>query len=217
MRGGTHKKASRPAVFLDRDGTLIEHIHFLSDPDQVRILPGIALALRRLREAGYALVVVTNQSGVGRGIFPEERLHAVHEEMNRQLAEAGASVDAIYYCTEAPRGDDKTAIEHPDRKPAPGMLLRASADLGLDIGASWMVGDVIIDVLTGINAGCRGSVLVRSGKAISAADLARLDVSYETADDLLAALDLILGAEPGAGMSPDPAGADGNELEGLLR
>lgn|GEM_PF-314078 len=198
---GAVVRKRRPAVFLDRDGTLIEQVHYLSDPKAVRVLPGIALALRRLREAGFANVVVTNQSAVGRGMFPEERLHVIHEEMNRQLAEEGAAIDAIYYCTHAPSVEDRTAIEHPDRKPAPGMLLRAAADLDLDLSASWMVGDMISDVLTGINAGCRGSVLVRTGKGLTE-DEAELDFKYEVADDLLAALDMILGGGQGVGISP---------------
>ena len=101
--------------------------------------------------------------------------------MNRQLAAEGATLDAIYYCPEAPAGDDRTVIEHGDRKPGPGMLLRAAEDLGLDLGASWMVGDMISDVLAGINAGCRGSILVRTGKGLTEAE--RPDVEY-CEDDL---------------------------------
>ena len=102
-------------------------------------------------------MLVTNQSAIGRGMLTEDRLDLIHDEMNRQLAAAGAALDAIYYCPEAPAGDDRTVVEHPDRKPGPGMLLRAAAELGLDLGASWMVGDMISDVLAGLNAGCRGA------------------------------------------------------------
>ena len=154
---------TRPAVFLDRDGTLIEHVHYLSDPALVRLLPGAAEALKRLRRAGFARVLVTNQSAIGRGMLTEERLDQIHTEMNRQLAACGATIDAIYYCPDAPAGDDRTVVENPDRKPGPGMLLRAAADLKLDLGASWMVGDLISDVLAGLNAGCR-SILVESGQ-----------------------------------------------------
>src|SRR6476620_699626 len=90
----------RPGVFLDRDGTLIEHVHYLSDPGLVRILPGAAEAIKRLRRAGFACVLVTNQSAVGRGMIAEARLHEIHAEMDRQLAEHGAALDAIYYCTD---------------------------------------------------------------------------------------------------------------------
>ena len=93
---------TRPAVFLDRDGTLIEHVHYLSDPALVRLLPGAAEALRRLRRAGFACVLVTNQSAIGRGMLTEERLDQIHAEMNRQLAAEGATLDAIYYCPDAP-------------------------------------------------------------------------------------------------------------------
>ena len=93
--------ARRPAVFLDRDGTLIEDVHYLSDPARVRLLPGTAEALRRLQDAGFARVVVTNQSAIGRGMITEAQLHLIHEEMNRQLDAEGTTVDAIYFCPEA--------------------------------------------------------------------------------------------------------------------
>ena len=108
-------------------------------------------------------MLVTNQSAIGRGMLTEERLEEIHDEMNRQLAAAGAALDAIYYCPAAPAGDDRTVVECPDRKPGPGMLLRAAGELGLDLAASWMVGDMISDVLAGLNAGCR-SILVQTGR-----------------------------------------------------
>jgi D-glycero-D-manno-heptose 1,7-bisphosphate phosphatase len=181
----------RRAVFLDRDGTIIEQVHYLSDPRLVRLLPGAADALRRFRDAGFASVVITNQSAIGRGILTEARLHEIHDEMARQLAAEDVAVDAIYYCPEAPSGDDRTAVEHGDRKPGPGMLIRAAGEMGLDLASSWMVGDMISDVLAGINAGCRGSILVRTGKGLSDEE-ARLDANYQAADDLPAAADLIL-------------------------
>jgi D,D-heptose 1,7-bisphosphate phosphatase len=183
----------RPAVFLDRDGTLIEQVHYLSDPGLVRLLPGAGETLRRLREAGFATVLVTNQSAIGRGLLTESRLHLIHDEMNRQLAAEETAIDAIYFCPEAPTAADRTVIEHGDRKPGPGMLLRAAAEMGLDLGASWMVGDMISDVLAGINAGCRGSILVRTGKGLSRGEEALgLESQYQVADDLLAAVGLIL-------------------------
>jgi D-glycero-D-manno-heptose 1,7-bisphosphate phosphatase len=181
----------QPAVFLDRDGTLIEHVHYLSDPSQVRLLPGTALALQRLHGAGFACIVVTNQSAIGRGMITEDQLHRIHDEMNRQLAAESTTVDAIYFCPEAPAGDDRFTVEHGDRKPGPGMLIRAAEELDLDLGASWMVGDMISDILAGINARCQGSILVRTGKGLSHAEVP-LDVAHQVADDLLAATDLIL-------------------------
>lgn len=181
----------RPAVFLDRDGTIIEDVPYLADPAGVRLLPGAAEGLRRLRGAGFACVVVTNQSGVGRGYFPESALPAVHDELSRRLAAEGVALDGIYYCTAAPTCDDPTAVDHPDRKPGPGMLVRAARDLGLDLAASWMVGDKVADVLAGHNARCRGSVLVLTGQgARDARDYPSL-VGL-TAPDLLAAAELIL-------------------------
>jgi D-glycero-D-manno-heptose 1,7-bisphosphate phosphatase len=180
----------RPAVFLDRDGTVIELVDYLSDPDQVRLIPGAAGALKRLRAAGFTCVVVSNQSGVGRGMFAEEAVHAVHAAMARRLAAEGAAVDAVEFCPAAPPAPGET--EHPDRKPNPGMLLRAARRLNLDLGASWMVGDSVVDVRAGAAAGCRGCVLVRTGKDLPdpASDPG---LAYETAADLPAAADLILG------------------------
>jgi D-glycero-D-manno-heptose 1,7-bisphosphate phosphatase len=185
-------------VFLDRDGTVIEQVHYLSDPTRVRLLPGTAEALRRLHGAGYACVVVTNQSAIGRGMLTESQLHLIHDEMNRQLAAENAAVDAIYYCPEPPAGDDRTIVEHGDRKPGPGMLIRAARELGLDLCASWMVGDMISDILAGINARCQGSILVRTGKGLSESE-GTLDVNYQVANDLRAAVELILASSQSAG------------------
>jgi D,D-heptose 1,7-bisphosphate phosphatase len=186
----TGRGVPRAAVFLDRDGTLIEHVPYLSDPARVRLLPGSAEALVRLRRAGFACVLVTNQSAIGRGMLSKDRLAAIHTELNRQLAECGAVLDGIYYCPDAPAGEDRTVVERPDRKPGPGMLLRAATELKLDLGASWMVGDLISDVLAGLNAGCR-SILVQSGQA-TAAETALVADRAPVAADLAAATDLIL-------------------------
>jgi len=180
----------QPAVFLDRDGTLIEHVPYLDDPALVRLLPGAAEALKRLRRAGFALVLVTNQSAIGRGMLTENRLDEIHTELNRQLAASGVTVDGIYYCPVAPDGIDRTMIEHPDRKPGPGMLLQSTADLKLDLAASWMVGDLISDVLAGLNAGCR-SILVKSGQALPG-DTESLAGRALVVSDLAAAADSIL-------------------------
>ena len=186
------KAARRPAVFLDRDGTLIEHVHYLSDPDHVRLLPGAATALTRLRRAGFVCVLVTNQSAIGRGMITEARLHEIHVTMNRQLAEAGAALDAIYFCPDMPAGDDRTVVENSRRKPGPGMLLQAADELGVELADSWMIGDLISDVLAGLNAGCR-SILVPSGKT-PASDLEAHSSAgiYLTATDFAAASQLIL-------------------------
>jgi D-glycero-D-manno-heptose 1,7-bisphosphate phosphatase len=202
MSGGTDvvRPGKGPAVFLDRDGTLIAHVPYLSDPALVRLLPGSAEALRRLRKEGFTCVVITNQSAVGRGMITHKRVEQIHDELRRQLAEHGAELDAIYYCPVAPKSDDPTVSEHPDRKPSPGLLLRAADELGLDLGSSWMIGDMISDVLAGRKAGCRGSILVRTGKALASAEADAYD--FETCDDLLAATDLILSQSANAGGKP---------------
>ena len=189
-RTATQCGTPRPAVFLDRDGTLIEHVPYLSDPTLVRLLPGAAETLKRLRHAGFACVLVTNQSAIGRGMLTEDRLDQIHTELHRQLAAAGATLDGIYYCPDAPSSDDQTVVEHHDRKPGPGMLIRAADDMKLDLSASWMVGDLISDVLAGINAGCR-SILIQSGQTSPAAADAFVGRSV-IAPDLAAAATLIL-------------------------
>jgi D,D-heptose 1,7-bisphosphate phosphatase len=185
------RPGGRPAVFLDRDGTIIEHVHYLADPDDVRLIPGAAEAIEQLRKVGFACVVVTNQSAIGRGMITLAQLDLIHDEMNRQLAEAGTAVDAIEFCPEAPSGDDRTVIDHPDRKPAPGMLFRAAETMGLDLDASWMVGDLISDVLAGLNAGCQGNVLVKTGKDRGAGEPGP-GAEYHVVDDISSAATLIL-------------------------
>ncbi len=181
-----------PAVFLDRDGTLIEHVHYLSSPQQVRLLPGAADAVKRLRNAGFRCVVVTNQSAIGRGIITEEDLRRIHLEMNRQLAEDGTFLDGIYYCPDVPDGDDRTVVSHPDRKPGPGMLLRGASDLGLELGSSWMVGDAVSDILAGWNAGCQ-SLLVACGQTkVACGEAELMGRRYRVVPDLAAAVEIIL-------------------------
>ena len=183
----TPARPQRPAVFLDRDGTVVEFVDYLCDPAQVRLIPRAGEALRRLREAGYACVLVTNQSGVGRGWFPESAVDSVHDELAGRLAAVGAALDAVYYCPAAPPPTGPR--DDPDRKPNPGMLLRAANDLNLDLRASWMIGDSLSDVQAGLNAGCRGSILVQTGKFAPPSDG---DPRWATVLDLLAAAELIL-------------------------
>ena len=158
------------AVFLDRDNTLIEDPGYLADPDGVRILPGVELALKSLAQAGYLLVVVTNQSGIARGLLTEEALQDVHERMLELLTKKGAHIDEIYYCPYFADGTvPEYAIESDLRKPEPGMLLQAADDLDLDLDASWMVGDSSRDVEAGQRAGCR-TVRIRTPHDDSVAD-----------------------------------------------
>ncbi|MDH3521285.1 MAG: HAD family hydrolase [Myxococcales bacterium] len=176
--------STRAAAFLDRDGTLIEWIHLLTEAARVRLIAGAAQGVRTLQAAGYRCVVVTNQSVIGRGMLSEAGLGKIHAEMARQLAAHGCVLDGLYFCPEAPRQEDPSVLEHPDRKPGPGMLLRAAAELGLDPSRSWMIGDSLADMLAGHNAGCRGSILVRTGKgaAVDAAHPAIDHVARDLAD-----------------------------------
>ncbi|MGH9350318.1 MAG: D-glycero-alpha-D-manno-heptose-1,7-bisphosphate 7-phosphatase [Vicinamibacterales bacterium] len=155
----------RPAVFLDRDGTLIEDVDYLNSFDQMALFPWTVDALRLAGRAGFLTVVVTNQSAVGRGIVSEDFVVATHEELSRRLARGGASIDAFYFCPHHPdavieryRGACRC------RKPEPGMIEDAVRDLDIDLARSWVVGDRWIDVAMGTAAGAR-SVLVRTGHA----------------------------------------------------
>jgi D,D-heptose 1,7-bisphosphate phosphatase len=150
------------AVFLDRDSVLIEDPGVLADTSGVKLLPGVELALRSLAQVGYKLIVVTNQSAVARGLLTEEALAAIHDELNRQLRERGVVLDGIYYCPYHPEGTvDRYAHDSDERKPKPGMLLRAARDFDIELPESWMIGDSPHDVEAGQRAGCR-TVRVRS-------------------------------------------------------
>jgi D-glycero-D-manno-heptose 1,7-bisphosphate phosphatase len=154
-----------PAVFLDRDGTLIDDVDYLSGIDQVTLFPWTIDALRLLARAGFLIVVVTNQSAVARGIVTEEFINATHAELNRRLGRGGARVDAFYFC---PHHPDATIERYRGqcrcRKPEPGMIEDAARDLSIDLSGSWMVGDRWIDVATGNAAGVR-ALLVKTGHA----------------------------------------------------
>ena len=166
---------------------------YLADPAGIRLLPGAAEALVRLGRAGFARVLVTNQSGIGRGFFTEDRLRAIHAELEGRLAARGASLDGIYYCTAAPA--EGGAPDCPDRKPAPGMLLRGADELGIDLGASWMVGDKMSDVLAGLGAGCRSILLRAEASDVPEPPPPAAAGRYRVAPDLAAAVDLILAGE----------------------
>jgi D,D-heptose 1,7-bisphosphate phosphatase len=146
---------SNKAIFLDRDDTLIEDPGYISDPDQVRLLETVPEALNGFRKMGYKLVVVTNQSGIARGILTEETLKAIHARFKELLAEKNAYVDRIYYCPYHVDGAvDKYRKPSDNRKPNPGMLLEAARDMDIDLSASWCVGNGLSDVEAGQRAGC---------------------------------------------------------------
>lgn len=167
------------AVFLDRDGTLIEDLGYPREPDRVRLLAGVAEALAQLQGAGFQLVVVGNQSGIGRGIISQEEACGVHERFETLLAGEGISLQAVKYCPHAPWDDCDC------RKPSPMLLLAAADELGLELTASFMVGDKPSDVEAGRRAGCSTILLARGGAVCDHAD----HVARDWAD----ALDFILG------------------------
>lgn len=150
------------AVFLDRDDTLIDDPGYINHPDQVELLPGAVEALVQLRKMGYKLIVVSNQSGVARGIVSEDVLEHIHQRLRELLGRGNAHLDAIYYCPYHPEGviEDYRA-ESDLRKPNPGMLLRAADELKIDLSESWMIGDSYRDVIAGKRAGCK-TVLINS-------------------------------------------------------
>ena len=167
QRSRPHSPLTTPmghrAVFLDRDGTICEEVGYLDSVEQLRLIPGSAAAIRLLNERGLKAVVVTNQSGVARGFFSELRLQEVHEELERLLRLEGAYLDGIYYCPHHPSDGNEPYIGVCDcRKPASGLLLRAAADLGLDLGASYVIGDHHSDVECAQRAGAIG-ILVLTG------------------------------------------------------
>jgi D-glycero-D-manno-heptose 1,7-bisphosphate phosphatase len=152
-----------PAVFLDKDGTLVEDVPYNVDPGRIRLAPGAAAGLRLLHQAGYRLLVVSNQSGVARGYFREQALAAVDERLRRLLAECAVPLAGFYYCPHHPDGVVKQhALVCTCRKPAPGLILRAAWEHGVDLARSWLVGDILDDVEAGRRAGCR-TILLDTG------------------------------------------------------
>lgn len=161
----------KSAVFIDRDGVLNRMVydptHGLLDsprrPDQVQMILGAGAFLRDIRAAGYLALVVTNQPGLAKGTMTESELVAVHRELAQQLALEGGAWDALYYCPHhpgpCPGGDPRFILACDCRKPAPGLLLKGAAEHGIDLAASWMVGDGLVDVAAGRRAGCK-TVLV---------------------------------------------------------
>ena len=142
------------AVFFDRDGTLMEEVHYCADPALVKVYPGVSEALAKLKAAGFHIFVVTNQSGIGRGLMTVDQYRAVQAEFLRQIGPG--LVDASYFCPDPP------GVPSTRRKPEPGMLLEAAAEYAIDLPHSWTVGDKAIDVECGRRAGTR-TILVATG------------------------------------------------------
>lgn len=171
----------RKAAFLDRDGTLIEEVNFLSKVDDLQIFPYTFEAVKLLKDAGFLVIVVTNQSGIGRGIYEADAMHAIHEELQSQL---GGMIDAFYFCPHLPC-DGCTC-----RKPSLGMIESAAADFPIEFEGSWIIGDKKIDVETGRNAGVR-SAMVMTG--YGRAHVGKLETEPDViAEDLLDAVRAML-------------------------
>lgn len=185
----------RRAVFLDRDGTINAERSYILKPDDFEMIAGVPAAVRRLNDAGYLTILVTNQPIIARGHCSLDSLHAIHDKMTRLLAAEGAHLDHIYFCPHSPPGDYPHGI--PDllmlcecRKPKGGMLRQAQAELNIDLARSWIVGDSTVDIKAGGECGVK-TILVetghggRDGKCAATPDF--------TAPDLAAAVDVILG------------------------
>lgn len=150
--------SGRPAVFLDRDGTINVEVNYLHRVDDFVMIPGVAEAIARLNRDGWPVIVVTNQAGIARGLYDVAALEGLHAHLQQALAQHGAHIDAFYFCP-----------HHPDftgpctcRKPEPGMLLKAAEDHGIDLARSWLIGDSLGDIGAGRAAGCH-TILVRTG------------------------------------------------------
>ncbi len=170
---------TQPAIFLDRDGTLMQEVNYCRDPALVRVFDGAGEALRRLKDGGFVLVIITNQSGIARGLLTMADFEKVQAQLLERLG--GGLIAATYMCPDGPEGESGR------RKPSPAMVLEAARDLGLDLARSWFVGDKQIDVRCGLAAGTR-AVLLRTGHGCDA-DAAG---AHFVAKDIASAADFIL-------------------------
>ncbi|MBP7032785.1 MAG: HAD family hydrolase [Syntrophobacterales bacterium] len=177
------------AVFLDRDGTMNEEVNYLSRMEQLRLYPQTVEAIRMVNAAGMKAVVVTNQSGIARGYFTEDFVRSVHDRINELLAPGGARIDGFYVCPHHPvYGEGIYKQDCECRKPKPGMLLRAAAELNVDLSRSYMIGDMLKDIETGKKLGVKG-ILVRTGYG---SNIVRTDMPAYIAEDILEAVRWIL-------------------------
>ena len=180
---------AKQAVFLDRDGTIIEEKQYLYQPDEVMVFPGAAAALKRLQQAGFSLFIVSNQSGVGRGYFTLADVEKVHRRLVQEFTREGVRLEKIYVAPEAPDQPSR------GRKPSPQFLFDAREEFGVDLARSYMIGDKLIDLECGWNAGVKKSLLVRTGYG---AELEKTSLSKLTGavivNDLPAAAEWILKA-----------------------
>lgn len=189
-----------PAVFLDRDGTLVHPRHYPSRPQDLLLYDGIGPALHALQRAGLRLVLITNQSGLARGYFTEDDLTRMHDYLSSELARWDVCLDGIYVCPHHPAGSiPHLAISCACRKPQPGLVQRAAADLGLDTARSWFVGDILDDMEAGKRAGCRTILVDLGTESLPATGLRQPDfVARDTCQALAIIADHTIG-QPDAG------------------
>lgn len=181
----------RPAVFLDRDGTINVEKNYLYRVEDFVFIPGAPEAIRRLKDAGYLVVVVTNQSGVARGYYSLADVDRLHRHIQGELAKAGTSIDAFYVCPHHPsEGTGAFRVDCDCRKPKPGLLRRAAEDLAIDLEASYLVGDKPADIDAARSAGCE-PILVLTG--YGHASSLQKESSVATAADIVEAVDIITG------------------------
>ncbi|WP_392561119.1 D-glycero-beta-D-manno-heptose 1,7-bisphosphate 7-phosphatase [Orbus sturtevantii] len=152
----------KPAIFLDRDGTINIDYNYVHTIDDFHFIDGVIEAMAELKRMGFLLVITTNQSGIARGIFSKEQFETLTEWMDWSLIDRGVEIDGVYYCPHDPSNSDCEC-----RKPKPGMIFAAKKNLDIDIANSYMVGDRISDLLSGKNAGVKKTVLVRTGDAVT--------------------------------------------------
>jgi D-glycero-D-manno-heptose 1,7-bisphosphate phosphatase len=177
------------AAFLDRDGTINVEKEYLYQAADFEFIPGSPEAIRLLNQAGFMVVVVTNQSGVARGYYTEEDVENLHRHIDRELESSGAHIDAWLYCPHHPAGRGSYALPCDCRKPLPGMLLEAAARYDIDLANSTMIGDKLADIEAGKAAGCR-TILVRTGYGIG--EEQQVGDKTEVCDDLLSAIKSLL-------------------------
>lgn len=182
--------ATSPAIFLDRDGVINEDGDYVSRVDDFHFIEGSIEAMLKLKQAGWKLVVVTNQSGIARGLYSEDEFLALTEWMDWSLVDRGITLDGIYYCPHHPEfGEGEYHQQCSCRKPEPGMLLQAAEELALDLANSWMIGDKTSDLLAAQKAGVMNRILVHSGKVATPEGQS---LATHMADDLAQAVELII-------------------------
>ncbi|MFB3854912.1 MAG: D-glycero-alpha-D-manno-heptose-1,7-bisphosphate 7-phosphatase [Vicinamibacterales bacterium] len=199
--GHTDTMTGRPAVLLDRDGTLIEEVGYLDRIERLKLFPWSIDSVRLLNRAGFKVAVVSNQAGVARGFFDETFVGEVEEYLARRMSQGGARIDGFYYCPHHPDATIERYRKNCEcRKPRPGLALAAAAELGLDLGRSFVVGDRWLDVQLGHAAGAR-SILVRTGYGRTEEERGPGAVAqpYAVVENLIEAVSVILGTGVSAG------------------